>query len=154
MDEFIDIIQEGLEGKRQYHQPDEFSFSQKLKRLQPELRPVAKELQRLIEAKATLDTGAPFRYLIYQNSESENYMIGLDLYPHACLLSYDKKRKREPGYELLDADDLMETCGEMRTDSLSYFIKFLGFYLGERLGGLGLLDKQIYSKKTQDHLGI
>jgi hypothetical protein len=154
MDNFIDTIQDGLEIKRQYQRPDEFSFSQKLKRLQPELRPVAKELQRLVEAKATLDTGDPFKYSIYRGPDGGNYVIILDFYPQECLISYSYYKEGEDNYFLSESNGLVESYGEAHYNSQNHFIDYLSFYLGERLGSLGLLDKQIYSKKTQDHLGI
>jgi hypothetical protein len=154
MNDFIDIIQDRLEGKKRHHRPDEFSFNQKIKRLQPELHSIAKELQKLVEVKATLDNGSLFQYSIDKNGEPPYYIV-LGFSSAFSSISYGNEfDKTNKSYSLYESHRSTNFRNSFETQSEKEFLKFLAKYLGDKLGDLGLLDKQIYNKKTQDHLGI
>jgi hypothetical protein len=158
MDTLINIIEERLEQKQNFKVKDKLSFKQKLKKLPPELHPIAHELQKLVDSKATLDDGRLFTYSIQSSTllgDKSEHSLFLDFYHHSLALSYGESTGTTPEYLLFEMDHFsLNGHAIIVTDSPDEVLEYLGDYIGVSLGSLGLLDRQIYSKKTQDSLGI
>jgi|ERR1035437_6166847 hypothetical protein len=152
MNDFIDIIQDRLEDKKSKRKVLDLSFEEKLEKLPVSLHRTARQLQLLVDSKAMLENGSLFQYDVAIN-EGAYYILlnfpGLDTH-----LSYGSNGTIYL-YQLDErglSDQAMVSYLTEKTEEK--FLRKLAHYLGSRLGNLGLLDKQIYSKDTQDHLGI
>jgi hypothetical protein len=171
MNEFIDILQEeiALKRNRKRNRKDSLSFDEKLKILPSQLHSIAKNLQMLVDAKATLDDGSLFQYFVTTNSKGTSYIhlnlvssiANIHFYnssevaPLASFLKGTSQRQTdEPGYFLIESHRNLAMKAVTKTDDENFFLNVLGYYLSEKINTLGFLDNNFYAPKTQDHLGI
>jgi hypothetical protein len=154
MDEFISTLEETLDYKRKRKFDDTFTFEEKLEKLSFKLQRIARQLQKLVDAKATLENGNLFKYSVQKavfGSNFGKYYIELNLPDCDAYIEY---MRRGDGPYILSINHRMNgrTLEESADDD--EILVDLAIFLGNKLGSLGMLDKEIYPKKVQDHLGI
>src|ERR1035437_129993 len=153
MDNFLDIIQEELAQKRTWESIDHpLTFEEKLLKISPKLHKIAKYLQKLVDSKALLESGDFFQYHLGYRPNAD-YCLEMDFRGLKAQI-YDTATNYNAAYALDELYTSVNTTQVIRSKEEAVFIEKLAHYLGQKLGSLGLLDKQIYSKEAQDHLGI
>jgi|ERR1035437_2816575 hypothetical protein len=171
MNSFINTIQDGVESKRERKIRDEFTFKVKLRRLQPELSLVAHSLKQLVDAKATLENGSLFQFHI-NKSGARPYDIILNFPDSNVVIYYNPSSKISKnkiyngtigsmgstmgsmGYTLEENKYNLRMRAFLYADNEADFLDILASYLGDKLGGVGMLDKEFYSPKIQSHLNL
>jgi hypothetical protein len=157
MNEFINVLEETLDYKRRRKFDDKFTFKEKLKKLPPELNIIVNQLQQLVDAKATLENGSLFQYSIHKavyGPNFGNYFIELNFTD--CETCIDYIATKGIGHYVLSVNhrSCPEGTLEESAGNADEILVNLAIFLGNTLGSIGMLDKNVYPKKVQDHLGI
>jgi|ERR1035437_812429 hypothetical protein len=135
-----------------------------LKELSEALAPIAKELDRLIEAEATLLNGQKISYSFIASDSQHHTLPCLSIsLPKTILQVFDNSQRplnhmssvyyyRQKHYE--NSEETFESTHVYQFSDLNNLLEQLAKDLAQELFSLGLLDKDIYPKKVQDTLDL
>jgi hypothetical protein len=159
MDEFYEQLEKRIESQRSKNsrQVPAIGFNIDYKRLPTELKPIALLLEPLAKASAQFKSGGLFQV------HNENRIVELDPTSRSpnlnvIVIPFDKFNSHVIGYFRRGVPEkgyFLMTSGHQRYHlSLSELKNGLVEELGSQLVNLGLLNKDLYSKKVQDTIGI